>query len=58
MTLEQELKEIIRDVADFPKEGIIFKDLTPVLLYPDLTRKVIDALANAIEDKPDAIAAI
>ena len=58
MNLEQELKEIIRDVADFPKEGIVFKDLTTVLLYPDLTRKVVDALANAIEEKPDAIAAI
>ena len=58
MSLEQELKDIIRDVADFPKEGIVFKDLTTVLLYPDLTRKVIDALANAIEEKPDAIAAI
>jgi adenine phosphoribosyltransferase len=58
MSLEQELKDIIRDVADFPKEGIVFKDLTTVLLYPDLTRKVIDALAAAVEEKPDAIAAI
>jgi adenine phosphoribosyltransferase len=58
MSLEQELKDIIRDVADFPKEGIVFKDLTTVLLYPDLTRKVIAALAAAVEEKPDAIAAI
>jgi adenine phosphoribosyltransferase len=58
VNLEQELKEIIRDVADFPKEGIVFKDLTTVLLYPDLTRKVIDALAGNLEEKPDAIAAI
>lgn len=58
MNLEQELRAIIRDVADFPKEGIIFKDLTTVLLYPDLTRKVIDALADALNEKPDAIAGI
>ena len=58
MNLEQELKEIIRDVADFPKEGIVFKDLTTVLLYPDLTRQVVEALAHALEEKPDAIAAI
>jgi adenine phosphoribosyltransferase len=58
MSLENELKAIIRDVVDFPKEGIVFKDLTTVLLYPDLTKKVVEALANAIEDKPDAIAAI
>lgn len=58
MSLENELKAIIRDVADFPKEGIVFKDLTTVLLHPDLTKKVVEALANAIEEKPDAIAAI
>jgi len=58
MSLEQELKEIIRDVVDFPKDGIVFKDLTTVLLYPELTKKVVRALANTIEEKPDAIAAI
>lgn len=58
MSLENELKAIIRDVADFPKEGIVFKDLTTVLLYPELTQKVVVALADAIEEKPDAIAAI
>jgi adenine phosphoribosyltransferase len=30
------LQAAIRDVADFPKPGIIFKDITPVLLDPDL----------------------
>lgn len=58
MSLEQDLKTIIRDVADFPKEGIVFKDLTTVLLHPELTRRTVEALANAIEEKPDAIAAI
>ena len=58
MSLEQELKSIIRDVADFPKEGIIFKDLTTVLLYPELNKQVVHALAEAVEEKPDAIAAI
>lgn len=58
MTLEKQLKEIIRDVPNFPKEGIIFKDLTTVLLDPKLTREVVKALANASVTKPDAIAAI
>lgn len=58
MELAQKLKDIIREVQDFPKEGIVFKDLTTVLLDPELTREVIDALANLVEDKPDAIAAI
>ncbi|MCB0538703.1 MAG: adenine phosphoribosyltransferase [Chitinophagales bacterium] len=58
MTLEKKLKSIIRDVPNFPKEGIVFKDLTTVLLNPELTNEVVDALANAIEEKPDAITAI
>jgi adenine phosphoribosyltransferase len=35
MTIE-ELKLAIRDVPDFPKEGILFKDITPVLQNPEL----------------------
>ena len=31
----------IRDVPDFPKKGIIFKDITPVLQSPDLFDKII-----------------
>lgn len=58
MSLETELKQIIRDVADFPKEGIVFKDLTTVLLDPVLTKKVVEAIAKSIDEKPDAIAAI
>lgn len=58
MTLEQKLKSIIRDVMDFPKEGIVFKDLTTVLLDSQLTAEVVNALANSIKEKPDAIAAI
>jgi adenine phosphoribosyltransferase len=35
----------IRDVPDFPKKGIVFKDITPVLSDAQLFRQVIDALA-------------
>jgi adenine phosphoribosyltransferase len=35
----------IRDVPDFPKKGIVFKDITPVLSDRALFRQVIDALA-------------
>ena len=35
----------IRDVPDFPKKGIVFKDITPVLADRILFRQVIDALA-------------
>jgi adenine phosphoribosyltransferase len=39
------LRAAIRDVPDFPKKGILFKDLTPVLAEPALFREVIDAFA-------------
>ena len=31
MSVADELKALIRDVPDFPKPGIIFKDITPLL---------------------------
>jgi adenine phosphoribosyltransferase len=40
------VRERIRDVPDFPKQGIVFKDLTPVLHDPVLFRRLIDALAE------------
>lgn len=39
-TLTQELKSVIRDVPDFPKPGIMFKDITPVLQQPKLLSEV------------------
>ena len=35
----------IREVPDFPKPGIGFKDITPILLDPPLFRETLDALA-------------
>ena len=35
----------IRDIPDFPKKGIVFKDITPVLSDRALFRQVVDALA-------------
>jgi adenine phosphoribosyltransferase len=45
-----ELRASIRDVPDFPKKGIVFKDITPVLADPRLFRGVIDALAERHAD--------
>lgn len=39
----------IRDVPDFPKEGILFKDITPLLQSPDGLAKSIDGLADAVD---------
>lgn len=38
----EKLRQAIRDVPDFPKPGIIFKDITPVLCHGKLFRAAID----------------
>ena len=40
------LKNAIRDVPDFPKPGIIFKDITPILHDPQLFRLSVDLFAE------------
>lgn len=44
--LETRLQRALRDVPDFPKAGILFKDITPVLGDPVLLRDVIAALVE------------
>jgi adenine phosphoribosyltransferase len=40
------LRSAIRDIADFPKPGILFRDITPVLAHPDLFREAIHLLCE------------
>jgi len=44
------LKSVIRDIPDFPKEGIIFKDITPLLSNSVSFKKVIDTLKTRYKD--------
>ena len=44
-TAQADIKALIKDVPDFPKKGIVFKDITPLLADPAGFRKVIDGLA-------------
>ncbi|MCP3098747.1 adenine phosphoribosyltransferase [Myxococcus sp. K15C18031901] len=45
-TLVADLNARLRDVPDFPKPGIVFKDITPVLADPRLFGRVIHAMAE------------
>jgi len=45
-----DLDAAIRDVPDFPKPGILFKDITPVLGDPDLFKTSLDLLAETAGD--------
>ena len=44
------LKQLIREVPDFPKPGINFYDITTLLKHPDGLRETVDALAAEYED--------
>ena len=45
----EDIKSIIRDIPDFPKPGIIFKDITPLLKHPEAFRFVVDEIAKELE---------
>ena len=48
----------IRDIPDFPKPGILFKDITPLLAEPTVFRASVEHLAERYgQQKIDAIAA-
>lgn len=44
--MEERLKRIIRDVPGFPRAGIVFKDITPILADPALFRETLEALGR------------
>lgn len=45
-----DLKALIRDIPDFPKPGIVFRDITTLLRNPDGLRYTIDAMAEQVSD--------
>jgi len=47
--IAQRIVSAIRDVPDFPKPGILFKDITPVLEDPVLCADIIEAFAELFE---------
>jgi adenine phosphoribosyltransferase len=54
-----DLRAKIRDVPDFPQEGIVFKDIMPLLADPEALRDTVDRLADWAEPKnPDVILAV
>ncbi|OHB93273.1 MAG: adenine phosphoribosyltransferase [Planctomycetes bacterium RIFCSPHIGHO2_12_39_6] len=46
-----DLKKLIRDVPDFPKKGIIFKDITPLLQNPTGLRTAVEIISNNYKDR-------
>ncbi|MBL8795638.1 MAG: adenine phosphoribosyltransferase [Planctomycetia bacterium] len=53
-----DLTQYIRDISDFPRPGIVFKDITPLLAEPRAFRQVVQAFVEHYRGQPfDAIAA-
>jgi adenine phosphoribosyltransferase len=58
MNLQEAIKDTIRDVPDFPKPGIMFKDITPIFYNQTLCSQIVDGFIENLNTKPDAIVGI
>ena len=45
------LQDYIRDIQDFPKPGIGFKDITPLLISPEATAFCLETLVNSLKNQ-------
>ncbi len=58
-SLEERIRESIRDIPDFPQPGILFKDITPILIDADLCKDIVDELYAGFKSaKIDAIVGV
>jgi len=53
-----EFKRFIRDIPDFPKPGIVFKDITPLLADAAAFRALVDALVEPYRGRVDTVLGI
>ncbi|HET6245865.1 MAG: adenine phosphoribosyltransferase [Bacteroidetes bacterium] len=54
--ITQKIKSVIRDIPDFPKPGILFKDITPILLDAELCTEIVNEfISKSGNSLPDAI---
>ena len=45
------IKNAIRDVPDFPKKGILFRDITTAIKDKDVMKRMIDEIVEAFKDE-------
>ena len=50
--IEKILKGTIRDVPNFPKEGIVFKDISTIMTNPKVSNQILDHLVDVYKDSP------
>ncbi len=56
--VSEDIKSVIRDIPNYPKEGITFKDISPLLADAFLSERVVQSLAHAIIDRDIKVDAI
>ena len=58
LELKKRLENTIENIPNFPKEGIQFKDISPIFLYPDLYEEVVEKMVNFSRGKVDIVCGI
>lgn len=56
--IAEKIKKSIREIPDFPKPGISFKDITPILQDPNLVEEIVLAFIEQIDFEVDVICAV
>ncbi|RLP11506.1 adenine phosphoribosyltransferase [Propionibacterium australiense] len=54
----ERIESLIRTIPDFPKPGVIFRDITPLMADPDGLAETIDELINQIPGPVDVVAGV
>ncbi|HUY37538.1 MAG TPA: adenine phosphoribosyltransferase [Candidatus Binataceae bacterium] len=54
----EEIKKLIRDIPDFPKTGILFRDITPLIADPRGFAAIVDGLAEPYLGQVDTVLGI
>ena len=53
MTYMEQIQNLIKDIPNFPKEGVTFKDIQPLLANPLIFQHVISSLGKLVKSPPD-----
>ena len=53
-----DIKPLVRDIPDFPKPGVVFKDITPVLADAEALRWIVDQFAARYRGEVDVVVGI
>lgn len=58
MTIHEKIKNTIKEVPNFPTEGVNFKDITPIFENPSLCREIVHTFISSLPTPPDAVLGI